>query len=368
MGGQRFTSTQATITSKPSKLTDFLRGLTMTGADEPKEDDQLVEDEVADMNAAYVEGPAERPRLISISPMPSPNVVPGQHLQPAIVEPDAADLPMSAHATLFCVESEVPASISSEEDWSADYEVSPMPTTTFNHLLQERNSQAYSTPSCPPSLSTGSTNASTDDEGEREGEAVASPSPVSPTSEHSRRSGTRRRPADQAIEIFLERDPEPFPAVLRWLRTGQLPRQYNLSSTLDLFAEKQADGSLELRQATTIPTAQLALSLHPLLASLQNLKEEAQWLGLKDLKEECEDRINELAAWLRHGSKYSSTSTSYAYSSTQEGDYSEAPPTARPTSHRFKNSRRPRQARFYGSAPPLPLPEATPEEHRQNWI
>lgn len=254
---------------------------------------------------------------------------------------------MSAHATMFCLESEVPASIN-EEDWSADYEISPMPTATFHHLLQQQGQPRSSTPSSPPSLCTGSTARSSRVDMYTHGAASSSSSSSQVSSS---------RPADQAIEIFLDRPACAYTAVLAWLRSGRLPRSYNLTSTLDLFAEKLQDGRLELRNATSLPASQLALSLHPLISSLQDLMEESKWLGLKDLSEECEDRINELASWLRHQSRAE-------YTECQRNQ------DLRPRSQHFKRERRPRQARFYGSnVPPYTsLPHATPEDQRQGWI
>lgn len=287
--------------------------------------------------------------------MPSPDDVPGQHLQPTIVEPDAAELPLSSHATTFCVEGEVPTSIS-EEDWSGEYKISPMPGTTFNHLLQARSSLDQSESSVPPSLSAGSTTASSDGEEQEVGLRAQSgmehlssllPSEVEVTGHAD------IRPADQALEIFLDRDPSHYRAILTWLRCGRLPRQYDITSTLELFEEQDLAGASDMCCATYIPTPQVALLLHPLLSTLQDLRDEAQWIGLKDLCEACDDRISELAAWLRKRSRVSGSS--------QSSDM--PPPTARPFA-----KRRPKQARFYGSAPSLPLPEATPEEHRHNWI
>lgn len=94
---------------------------------------------------------------------------------------------------------------------------------------------------------------------------------------------------DPPLEVFLDRDPTTFVAVLSYLRDRVLPPSLTLpaESERTLFALH--------------PPAALAL-----LAALSTLEREARWLGIDDLVEVCvaeRERAGELVSWLEERAK-----------------------------------------------------------------
>lgn len=90
--------------------------------------------------------------------------------------------------------------------------------------------------------------------------------------------------AQGEFEIFLDRSPEPYPAVFTWLRDGQLPPSISMPRD-DIEREAQVRLMLSLSPGSALDT----------FHALRALEKEAQWLGMSDLVRCCNDEIERLA-------------------------------------------------------------------------
>jgi len=195
----------------------------------------------------------------------------GNLRQPEIQSP--AGRPKSARATILGFD-ELPSE-AGQDDWTNDY----LPSSLS--IISTRRALSPVGPEEAPSLSTSSTSS---DEPIVADYLVDTPSAL-PTSPNVK---------DEMVQLFLERDPSRYEAVLHFLREGKLPRSLDIGSTTTF-----ADATLDL---TSVPPAVLTLVLHPLIAQLQDLREEAAWLGLQVMEEDCLTRLSELNTLLNSSS------------------------------------------------------------------
>lgn len=259
----------------------------------------------------------------------------------------------SARATVFSVDG-LPQNID-EDDWSSDFVLSPQEQpscifTAFSGADKSSDGSRSSTPSLTSSPTTMSIGLPQLEHikalvpqmqvttlGEREASSI-----------YSRSSYRRNKslPADEKVEIFLERDPErefalfslsllilinllnfkAYTSICHYLRTSALPDSLSALT----------DAALEGLDVSTLPNGLLTLIMSPVLASLNALRDEGNWLGLTLLEEECVRRLD-TASNLLNGARQPTTVL------------------------------RPREARFAPVTPPRNL-APTPVEERANWI
>lgn len=186
--------------------------------------------------------------------------------QPVITSPIGR--PKSARATILGFD-EFPSE-AADDDWTNDY----------LGIISTRRALSTVGPEEAPSLSTSSTSS---DEPIVADHLVDTPSalPTQPSAEHG------------MVQLFLERDASRYEAILHFLREGVLPRTLDIGSTLS-FAD------IDL---TSVPASVLTLVLHPLIAQLQDLREEAAWLGLQVMEEDCLTRLSELNTLINGGKR-----------------------------------------------------------------
>ena len=183
--------------------------------------------------------------------------------QPVITSPIGR--PKSARASILGFD-ELPSE-AGQDDWTNDY----LPCIISTRRLLSIG------PEEAPSLSTSSTSSESDEPIVAD-YLVDTPS-VLPTSPNVK---------DETVQLFLERDPSRYEAILHYLREGKLPRALDIGSSLS-FASY--DATLDL---SSVPPSILTLVLHPLIAQIQDLREEAAWLGLQVMEEDCLSRLSEL--------------------------------------------------------------------------
>lgn len=188
--------------------------------------------------------------------------------QPVITSPIGR--PKSARATILGFD-ELPSE-AADDDWTNDY----------LGIISTRRALSTVGPEEAPSLSTSSTSS---DEPIVADHLVDTPSalPTQPSAEHG------------MVQLFLERDASRYEAILHFLREGVLPRTLDIGSTLSFASH---DATLDL---SSVPPSVLTLVLHPLIAQLQDLREESAWLGLQVMEEDCLSRLSELNTLINGG-------------------------------------------------------------------
>lgn len=106
---------------------------------------------------------------------------------------------------------------------------------------------------------------------------------------------TSARGGIASIEIFLDRSPKIYSAILSYLRDGFLPSSFSLpSSPSHSNPQNNAFDPTHLSLYTLQPSAALSL-----LAKLRTLSTEAHWLGLEDLINLCEKESYKVAEMVR---------------------------------------------------------------------
>jgi hypothetical protein len=93
------------------------------------------------------------------------------------------------------------------------------------------------------------------------------------------------------LEIFLDRSAEPYDIVLHFIRTGELPRSVRLHDFVYRHHHHHYDGNGGKQQIDRF-------SLYPVMARLEDAKEEASWLGLTQLEKSCKAELDKLRGLL----------------------------------------------------------------------
>lgn len=278
---------------------------------------------------------------------PSPN-----HLSPLRVNVAQAELvkspagrPKSARATILGFD-ELPTE-TGEDDWTADYLPASIPHSlsciiSTRALTVGRESVG---PESAPGLSCSSSTSSEDDAPH----LVAADYFVDTPARLPKLPSTK---LDEMVELFLERDPSRYEAIIHYLRTGHLPRSLDITSTLSFANSRRTSDSSSYSQIelSDLPQHLTALLLHPIISQLQDLREEAAWLGLQGLEEECLSRLSQLNTMLNSGSS--------AFTDSDQ------PRTARPAQRAYRA--RPKAAPRSAVSPskrPTPV-----EEMDENWL
>lgn len=124
-----------------------------------------------------------------------------------------------------------------------------------------------------------------------------------------------------SLDIMLDRSPEPYEAILHYLREGELPRKlafttsFALATALRSFTNSavhpskwsSAEGKLPAvasldaivsKMDARSRLALLPLLLHPIIAQLEDLRDEARFLGLKTLQSAAQREIELFATLL----------------------------------------------------------------------
>lgn len=96
----------------------------------------------------------------------------------------------------------------------------------------------------------------------------------------------------RSMDIMLDRSPEPYEAILHWLREGQLPHALRYSTACP-------DKAVLADLPTSARNALLPLLLHPVMAQLQALQPEAEYLGMSELLQAVEREVKLLQGLLR---------------------------------------------------------------------
>jgi hypothetical protein len=239
VGGQRFSTSLATLSRHPSHLADFAR-------------------HVLGRPSSTLVPP--RP-LLAATAQRKPSELPALGAAPHIIDAPLAP-PRSARAEVLSfpsAETGAPVTGDGIEDWSADYLLHPLPSSTSSSPAPEMRFRRVRT----PSLSSASSTSADDDDDDVSAAAM---------------------PADPyaTLAIFLDRDPAAYVAVLHYLRTGDLLSPRCGLVVDDVEAEAKwlgLEALAELCASRRASAASLGRSIRPgMAASVQASKDRKDWI------------------------------------------------------------------------------------------
>ena len=312
VGGKIMTTSAAAIISQKSHLADFVADI--TGA-EPKADHILAQSPIISTSSA--------PSAYSQFSEPNsndPKVISKQEAFSVTLHLPSSPM-MALHSARASVFDEVP---SDEEEHHEKWEnnglhlgvpsaLSPFrrtcassgsgnlsfldttPDEEMDDPFHYSKPESASTSSQPPSLSSSPTSSDFINVKSITGGAQL---PTRRALEIIARSCTA---SHRSIEIYLDRPSEPYELILYYLREGELPRRLRYSSSAAMFTVNDSDhdpNSALTKLVRSVPVGLrhciIPFLLHPIVSQLQDLLDEAAYLGMTELEDLCAKELAQL--------------------------------------------------------------------------